>query len=83
MSAPEKIYVRVNYGNVTARWTMSRQERSDVLYIRADIHEAEIGALKAEVARSQKDSDLLNRLCAAGVDNWEGYEDALDAGDEL
>ena len=50
MSAPEKIYVRVNYGNVTARWTMSRQERSDVLYIRADIHEAEISALKAEIA---------------------------------
>lgn len=75
MSAPERIYrTNPNYDS---------EEPEGAEYIRADIHEAEIGALKAEVARSQKDSDLLNRLCAAGVDNWEGYEDALDAGDEL
>ena len=25
-----------------------------------------------------KDWEIVNALCAAGVENWEGYEDAMD-----
>lgn len=34
---------------------------------------AEIQRLTKENAELQKDSDFLNRLQAAGVDNWDGY----------
>lgn len=29
------------------------------------------------VAKLEADSDLLNRLYAAGVDNWSGYDEAM------
>lgn len=37
---------------------------------------AQYAKLKGKVADLQDDSDLLARLQAAGVDNWEGYSDA-------
>lgn len=39
----------------------------------------QIAALKAEVAKLRKDLRFLNVLRAAGVDSWEGYENACDA----
>lgn len=32
-----------------------------------------------EYAQLQEDSKLLNALFGAGVDSWDGYEQALDA----
>lgn len=40
---------------------------------------AEIRRLRAEVDALEDDSALLAALQAAGVDNWEGYDDALTA----
>ena len=39
---------------------------------------AEIARLRDENAELQEDSDLLGRLQAVGVDNWEGYELAFE-----
>jgi hypothetical protein len=90
MKTPEKIYIspsirteiayysRILIGN--PKFNICPRYGNEIEYIRTDIHMAEINALKAEVDRLQKDSDVLNLLYAAGVDNWEGYEDALAAG---
>lgn len=40
---------------------------------------AEVLRLRAEVDELGDDSALLAALQAAGVDNWEGYDDALTA----
>lgn len=40
---------------------------------------AEVRRLRAEVDALEDDSALLAALQAAGVDNWEGYDDALTA----
>ena len=37
---------------------------------------------KQQYLKLQSDSNMLQALYAAGVDNWEGYEDALDIMDE-
>jgi hypothetical protein len=34
---------------------------------------AEVQRCWARIAELEKDSDFLNRLHAAGVDNWDGY----------
>ena len=36
-----------------------------------------IAKLKARVAELERDSRILNVLRAFGVDNWEGYDDAM------
>ena len=38
---------------------------------------AEVDRLRDRVAELDKDSLILSALEAAGVDNWEGYDDAL------
>ena len=45
------------------------QETSDILQELT----AEIQRLTIKNAELQKDSDFLNNLRSAGVDNWEGY----------
>lgn len=40
---------------------------------------AEIGRLRAELAESESDVALLRALEAAGVDNWEGYDEAIQS----
>jgi ferredoxin len=44
-------------------------------------HEAQTAAKKqaARIAELEKDSDLLEALRAYGVDNWDGYDDAIQA----
>jgi hypothetical protein len=39
---------------------------------------AEIRRLRARVTELEDDASLLTALQAAGVDNWEGYDDALE-----
>ena len=51
MTTPGKIYATVLNGHVTMAWSDWREDKTDIEYIRADIHEAEIDALKAENAR--------------------------------
>jgi len=38
----------------------------------------EVRRLRAQVAELEDDASLLSALQAAGVDNWEGYDDALE-----
>ncbi len=45
----------------------------------ADELKAENDRLRARVAELEKDSATLNALYAAGVDNWDGYSDAMQA----
>lgn len=40
-------------------------------------YKAEVERLRARVAELEEDSQILNKLRAAGVDNWDGYEIAL------
>ena len=39
---------------------------------------AEVRRLNARVAELEEDGNLLSALQAAGVDNWEGYDDAIE-----
>ena len=50
MNAPEKIYLPTRDGQSDSIWNGHWTHGKDVEYIRADIHEAEIDALKAENA---------------------------------
>ena len=59
---------------------MEPSENGDYVY--ADDAMAEIEALRAENAQLKESRRELDLLYAAGVDNWEGYEDALAEGGE-
>ena len=70
-------------------WTAEEdwaQVQADAAYIAALSPEvaralvAEVRRLRAEVDALADDSALLAALQAAGVDNWEGYDDALERG---
>ena len=50
MTTPDRIYIEVLNGITTPRWAPNREDKTDVEYVRADMHEAEIDALKAENA---------------------------------
>jgi hypothetical protein len=43
---------------------------------------AEVSRLRAELAKSAEDIDWLRCLEAAGVDNWEGIDTAIEMRDE-
>lgn len=43
-----------------------------------DIYVDRISRLKEEIRQLEKRVELLNALEAAGVDNWEGYDEALE-----
>jgi translation elongation factor EF-1alpha len=47
MTTPERIYIEVLNSEITPRWAPNREDKSDVEYVRADLHEA----LKAERER--------------------------------
>ena len=44
-----------------------------------EIAAQEVAKLRARVAELEKDSAALAALYAAGVDNWDGYSDAMQA----
>ena len=50
MTAPEKIYAPMNHGLLVGNCSYDQTHKTDIEYIRADIHEAEMEALKAENA---------------------------------
>ena len=43
---------------------------------------AKISTLRAKITELQKDSDFLERLRNAGVDNWPGYEEGFPEEDD-
>lgn len=55
-------------------------DREFVLHARSDVPAllAELRRLKAELAKSAEDVDWLRCLEAAGVDNWEGIDTAIE-----
>lgn len=40
---------------------------------------AEVDQLRARIAELEEDSSMLNALYAAGVDNWDGYDEACES----
>ena len=94
MTAPERIYLTTNksdgeWSNVSQRtvpdWLSKHVDEHQ--YIRTDIHEAEIGALKTELAALKEGPDykgVLFALCASLSledtigDVWEDVIEALD-----
>jgi len=62
MTTPEKIYATVLSGHVTMAWSDWREDNTDVEYIRADIHDAQIDALKAENAALHAECDRLTAM---------------------
>jgi hypothetical protein len=55
------------------------QQALDIAHLSMAIVSPEIARLKARIAELEKDSDLLEALRAYGVDNWDGYDDAIQA----
>jgi len=45
MTAPDKIYATVLNGHVTMAWSDCREDKTDVEYLRSDIHESEMEKL--------------------------------------
>jgi len=62
MTTPDKIYATVLSGHVTMAWSDWREDNMDVEYIRADIHDAQIDALKAENAALHAECDRLTAM---------------------
>jgi len=62
MNAPEKIYLPTRDGQSDSIWNDHWTHGKDVEFIRADIHEAEIDALKAENAELHTECDRLTNL---------------------
>ena len=64
MNAPMKIYVPVMDGKPLSSWHYSTSPyapEKDVEYIRADIHEAQIDALKAENAEAKGQIEWMDK----------------------
>jgi predicted secreted Zn-dependent protease len=40
MSTPAKVYIEVLNGVITPRWAPNREDKTDVEYVRGDLHEA-------------------------------------------
>jgi len=62
MNAPEKIYLPTRDGQSDSIWNDHWTHGKDVEFIRADIREAEIDALKAENAESHAECDRLTAM---------------------
>ena len=72
MTTPDRIYIEVLNGITTPRWAPNREDKTDVEYVRADMHQTEVDALHAEL-------DRLTSL--VGHDNhcsWHVEEDGCD-----
>lgn len=79
MTMPEKIFVPVGNDTATGSWCADRISSADVEYVRADLHLKAVEALTAENAELFEAACKLNALENAGVDNWEGYDYAMEA----
>jgi len=62
MNAPEKIYLPTRDGQSDSIWNDHWTHGKDVEYIRADIHEAQIDALKAENAELTSALSVIHEL---------------------
>ena len=67
MTTPDKIYATVLNGHVTMAWSDWREDKTDVEYIRADIHEAQIDALKAALEGLYT---AVQEVIPGGPDDW-------------
>ncbi|MGQ4437971.1 hypothetical protein ACN6LI_003337 [Streptomyces violaceoruber] len=89
-----EIYQGTEYVPGVSRWigetcrgaTSPEQDRADAAFVaaaRSDVPAllAEVRRLQAELAKSAEDVAWLRCLEAAGVDNWEGYDDAREMRD--
>ena len=58
-----------------------RQDINDLVDSRAAVNAllAEVRRLRAELTESESDVALLRALEASGVDNWEGYDEAIQS----
>ena len=88
MSAPERIYIHTDAHDDTY-YELSDCCDDEVDYIRADIHEAEIDSLKAELALAKElldrwynDSDIPDSNCSCHISppcgdcvNWGGLRE--------
>jgi len=83
MTTPDKIYAAVLNGHVTMAWSDWREDKTDIEYIRADIHEAQIAALHTECDRltrylgkvpnkdAEESYDLIDRYLRNNLDDPE------------
>jgi len=58
LTTPEKIYIEVLNGEITPRWAPNREDKSDVEYVRGDLHEE----LKAKVAALRRENERYEFL---------------------
>jgi len=88
MNAPMKIYVPVMDGKPFSSWHYSTSPyapEKDVEFIRADIHDAQIDALKAENAKLKESLELISSLRGPFISDgdiakcWDTVDEILNA----
>ena len=85
MTTPDHIYIEVLNGITTPRWAPNREDKTDVEYIRADIHEAQIDALKAEGSKLKEALELISSLRGPFISEgdiakcWDTVDEILNA----
>ena len=65
-NAPDRLFLQREDGCVEKEWTGASCGNDDVEYIRADIHDAQIDALKAENASLHAECDRLTAMMGTG-----------------
>ena len=79
MSENVELLVGLLTGGVEAAERLTEKEaRELVAAVQGEVPSRE----SARIAQLEKDSDFLARLHGAGVNNWEGYSNALDDEEE-
>ena len=88
MNAPMRIYVPVMDGEPLSSWHYSTSPyapEKDVEFIRADIHDAQIGALKAEGSKLKEALELISSLRGPFISEgdiakcWDTVDEILNA----
>ena len=69
-------------GQPLPTWDELGEERQSCWIAAASVAADRIEELEKSVRNMQQDVAFLRRLRAAGVDNWEGYEFALEDDDD-
>jgi hypothetical protein len=80
MGTPERIYMEVLNGEITPRWAPNREDKTDVEYVRADLHEA----LRADLIKPLREPCKgTNCGCMNGIDHSPECEAEQAASAEL
>lgn len=78
VTANDSEFIR-RVGPIDGQWyDLKRKDLEDILD-RLDSMTLEAAATKKRLMDLQEDSDKFHALEAHGVDNWEGYEDAMQS----